>query len=273
MTHETPNDWTFIAYHPELEKLREEVDALRAEISALVLERDNLLYQECKNIEMAYMLAVGALEYTAYETECAILRLKRKAELLQACKNRQEAIVISKIERMLDEEFAAYQEMLDEKIKKMNAALERSHGKKLSAEETREIKQLYHAIVKAIHPDLHPDLSDAKTQLFHTAVEAHGRGDLERLRIIAAMLSGPGLSPEKPGRFDVLMEERERLTRLTQGLRDEIAEIQSSYPYTMKALIQSPEKVEARKAEIATHIQQLNEIFAAYNAKVEEMLR
>lgn len=33
-----------------------------ATVMMLFLERDNLLYQECKNIQIAYMLAVGALE-------------------------------------------------------------------------------------------------------------------------------------------------------------------------------------------------------------------
>jgi len=79
-----------IILHPDFEKLKTEVEKLRTELSMFVLERDNLLYQECKNIEMAYMLSVGALEYKAYEIECAILRLKRKVELIQAKKNRQE---------------------------------------------------------------------------------------------------------------------------------------------------------------------------------------
>lgn len=39
---------------------------------------------ECKNIETAYMLALGNLEYKAYELQCAVLRLKRKAELIRA---------------------------------------------------------------------------------------------------------------------------------------------------------------------------------------------
>ena len=71
---------------PDFEKLKSEVEKLRTELSMLVLERDELVLVECKNIEMAYMLSVGALEYKAYEIQCAIRRLKRKAELIQAKK-------------------------------------------------------------------------------------------------------------------------------------------------------------------------------------------
>jgi Mg2+ and Co2+ transporter CorA len=88
----TPDSKSIILY-PEFDTLKSEVEKLRTELSMLVLERDELIYVECRNIGMAYMLAVGSLEYKAYEIECAILRLKRKAELIQARKNRQEKIV------------------------------------------------------------------------------------------------------------------------------------------------------------------------------------
>ena len=65
---------------PDFQKLKEEIEKLRKELSMLVLERDELRFVICKNIEMEYMLKVGGLEYQAYEAECAFLRLKRKVE-------------------------------------------------------------------------------------------------------------------------------------------------------------------------------------------------
>lgn len=239
----------------------------------LVLERDDLLYQECRNIEMAYMLSIGVLEYKAYEIECAVLRLKRKAELIQAKKNRQEKIVLSKIEDMLDFEFAEYQEKLNEQIDRMNAALERSHGKMLTKEESRELKKLYRAIVKALHPDLHPDLSDAQIQLFHNAVKSYEYGDLNGLRTIDAMVSQPVLTADKSDGLAILIKEKERLTKLLQNIKDRIAELMSTYPYTMKALLQNPEEVEERKAGLEEYIKQLNEALSAYTARIDEMLR
>ena len=44
---------------------------------------------------MQYMLSLGHLEYKEYELHCAILRLKRKIELIQTKKNRQEKVIIS----------------------------------------------------------------------------------------------------------------------------------------------------------------------------------
>lgn len=172
-------------------ELKEAVEKLRTEISMLVLERDELLMVDCKNIEMAYMLELGSLEYKVYEMQCAVLRVKRKLALIQAKKNRQEKIILARLEALLDEEFAAYKAKLDEHINKMNEALERSKGKSLSSEDTKELKSLYRAVVKSLHPDLNPDISEAQLKLFKTAVDAYKNGDVESMRIIGAMVSTP----------------------------------------------------------------------------------
>ena len=75
---------------PDFEKLKSEVEKMRTELSMLLLERDELQFVICKNIETEYMLKLGSIEYKAYEAQCAALRLKRKIELIQAKKNRQE---------------------------------------------------------------------------------------------------------------------------------------------------------------------------------------
>ena len=266
-----PDSWS-IMFHPDFEKLKAKVEKLREELIMLVLERDALIYKECKHIEMKYLLSVGALEYKAYEIECAILRLKRKVELIQANVNRQEEINLSEIEEILGVEFTEYQVRLNEQIEMMNKAIERSHCELLSKEESGELKTLYRAIVRALHPDLHPDLSAAKITLFQNAVEAYEAGDLNGLRIISAMVSEPDIPVENRDGFAVLIKEEERLTELIESMKNIINKIKSEYPYTMKPLVQSPEKIEARKAELELHITQLNEILSFYQARIEEML-
>ena len=120
---------------PDFEKLKSEVEKMRTELSMLLLERDELQFVICKNIETEYMLKLGSIEYKAYEAQCAALRLKRKIELIQAKKNRQEKVIISAIEETLDNEFAEYQKQLNEQIDKMNDALKRSKAEVLSDED------------------------------------------------------------------------------------------------------------------------------------------
>ncbi|MCD8025585.1 MAG: hypothetical protein LUF33_01260 [Clostridiales bacterium] len=125
---------------PDFQKLKEEVEKLKTELSMLMLERDELVFTVCKNIQTQYMLEMGGLEYKAYKAQCAALRLKRKIEMIQSKKNRQEMINISVIEQVLDTEFSEYQHKLDEQVNQINKAIERKNAKKLSEEEARELK-------------------------------------------------------------------------------------------------------------------------------------
>lgn len=269
----TPEQTTVMILFPDFEALKRLVEKLRTELSMLFLERDELLYQECKNIEMAYMLAVGAMEYKAFELECKIRRQKRKAELIQTKINRQEKITISQIDNALDKEFSEYQAMLNEQVEKMNAAIERSHGRILTNVENQEIKKLYRTIVKALHPDLHPEITEAQRQLFFNAVEAYEHGDLDSLRVISTMVSGPVIPNEQADAMTELKDEKERLSKLLQNLKDRISEIKLAFPYTMKEFVQSPEKINARKAELQEQINRLSEVLTAYNKKIDGMLR
>lgn len=262
-----------IILFPDGAKLKAEVEKLRTEMSMLLLERDELLFVECRNIETAYMLVLGNLEYKAYELHYAVLRLKRKTELIQAKKNRQEKVLISDIEQTLDAEFAEFKTRLDEKIHEVNTALKRSQGEFLSDEDTGELKKLYRSVVKMLHPDLHPDISEAQVSLFHSAVSAYENGDLNSLRIIRSLVSEPAVLKNKKEGTAVLAKEKKRLTDLLQILRDRISEIKNTYPYTMKALVRDEKKMAEKKTELEHTISQLQEVLELYKAKIEEMLR
>lgn len=258
---------------PDFEKLKSEVEKMRTELSMLLLERDELQFVVCKNIETEYMLKLGSIEYKAYEAECAALRLKRKIELIQAKKNRQEKVILSAIEETLDNEFAEYQKQLNEQIDKMNDALERSKAEVLSDEDNKELKKLYRKIVKALHPDINPDVSEAQAQLFDNAVSAYRNGDLGTLRIIGEMVGNNLLPEQHKDAMTQLVEERERLQGVLKSIRESIDHIKSEYPYTMKDILEDPEKTEQKKQEFESILEQYKELISIYKAKIEEMLR
>ncbi len=262
-----------IVLFPEFVTLKAEVEKLRTEISMLLLERDELRLVICKNIETAYMLALGSLEYKAFELNCEVLRIKRKIDLIQAKKNRQEKIVLSAIEELLDEEFAEFQRQLDEQIDKMNKAIDHSQGRPLTGEETKEIKKLYRSIVKALHPDLHPEVTPAQIQLFQNAVQAYENGDLGNLRIISEMVADTVVPEHGENGLSILAKDKERLTKTLELIREQIANIKSEYPYTMKELVNDPEQVAEKRTELEEMIAELKEAHDLYVARLKEMLR
>lgn len=273
---EVPADITStdnVIVFPDFEKLKNEVEKMRTELSMLLLERDELQFVICKNIETEYMLKLGSIEYKAYQAQCLSLRLKRKIELIQAKKNRQEKVIISAIEEALDTEFAEYQKRLDEQINKMNDALKRSKAEVLTVEENKELKKLYRKIVKALHPDINPDVSETQVNLFDNAVQAYKNGDLNTLRIIGEMVGNSPLPEQHKDALTLLNEEKERLQNLLKVIRDSIEQIKSEYPYTMKEIIEDEEQIEQKKRELENVLSQYNELISIYKAKIEEMIR
>lgn len=257
---------------PEYEKLKNDVEKLRVEVSILILERDHLLLVECKNLETAYILALGALEHKVYEAQCNTLRLKRKIELIQAKRNRQEKIVLSEIDTTLDMEFAEYKKKLDEQIKKMNQAIARSKGKILSDNEAKELRKLYRAIVKALHPDLHPELTAAQRQMFQNAIQAYENGDLETIRIIHTMSAEPSIPDSKEDAMKVLLKEKERLEKVVKSINDNMTSIKNEFPYTMKGLLSDENKVNEKKKELESVIEQYKEMSVHYQNRITEMM-
>ncbi len=262
----------FLIIYPEFIALKAEIEKLHTELSMLLLERDNLRYVECKNIEMQYMLMFGSLEYKAYEMHCTMLRLKRKTELIQSKINRQEKVIIADIEKTLDDEFAEYKEKLNEQINKMNNALERSRGKILTDEESKELKTLYRTIVKSLHPDINPNVSEAQLELFRNAVAAYENGDLSSLQIIKEMVAEPVFPEYTENSMTLLKQEKERLDKCLNTIKEQIKDIKNSYPYTLKPIIESEELIEQKKNELEETVSSLKEMIAVYKTRIKGML-
>lgn len=261
-----------ITLNLEYENLKNELLKKRTELSMLVLQRDELKYVICKNIETEYMLELGSLEYCLYQSECIIMRLKRKVELIQMRINRQEKIDVSAIDKLLDEQFREYQQKLEEKIKKMNEAIERGNGEVLTEQQAKELKKLYRAIVKALHPDLNPNVTKQQIKLFQNAVTAYKNGDLQTLRIINEMISNNHSEDDNTDNIEKMRNELIRLNRMISSINGDIDKIKSEYPYNMKDILFDKEQLNQRKEELKDNIDQCNELVSFYKTKIQNLL-
>ena len=256
----------------EYENLKNELLKKRTELSMLVLQRDELKYVICKNIETKYMLELGSLEYCLYQSECIIMRLKRKVELIQMRINRQEKIDVATIDELLDEQFREYQQNLEEKIKKMNEAIERDNGEVLTEQQVKELKKLYRAIVKALHPDLNPNVTKQQIKLFQNAITAYKNGDLQTLRIINEMISNNHSEDDNTDNIEKMRDELIRLDRMISSINGDVEKIKSEYPYTMKDILFDKEQLNQRKQELKDNIDQCNELVSFYKTKIQHLL-
>ena len=122
-----------------LARLRAELRALRELLTSLILERDRLLNVEKRDLEAAYMLALGKLETEAYLAEYDMRLRQRRLELMQAMRNRRRQIDAAEVDEQLRAAREEFQKLLEELVRKAaEAEAHRREQEKKQAEKARK---------------------------------------------------------------------------------------------------------------------------------------
>lgn len=262
-----------IVEFPDTKNLKEKIKTLRKNLEDLLIEKDNLESIVCENIKTKYTLLFGGLEYKLYKASCEYLRLRRKREMIQAKKNREEKVDIKAIEADIDNEFFEYKKKLDEKISEMNRALERSKLPVLSKDETNEMKKLYRVIVKKLHPDLNPKITEAEKELFYRATESHKNGDLTAIRIIFEIVGSDDVKDEiTTSPTDSLEKEATRLETLVESVQKDIEKIKSTEPYIWKVYLDDENKKNEKLNELEQDLENFENAIRTQEEYIMELL-
>lgn len=269
-----------ITVKSEYERLLEEIAELKALITSLTAERDELKYHICRDLAAEYNSRIGDIELRVMNAKLRVLELKRMVEIIQAQINRQERKSEKKAREQAHREFREFEEELnrmaeearnanqyreDESRKEEEWQQEQEEREKKDDEDREdtsrvkyksrsdEMKALYRKIVKALHPDMNPDETEQEKEMFRDAVAAYNNGDLDKLREIAAMIDEGNLGNEMTGTpedIEKLKEIIEGLRMRVEELREEIELIKSSFPYTMKEFLADEEAVSRKQKEL-----------------------
>lgn len=262
---------------------RLEIKALRELLSELLFERENLVNIELKDIESTYMRELGVLEAELYRVRSEVNLFKRRLELMQAFINRQEPIRETEINETIRREQVEYElkyEAFAERIReayfyaKRRQAQEKSVLREDDAQEDpeEERKRLYRKIVKAMHPDLHPNQTQAQKELFLRAIDAYKNFDLDTLRQIAAMLDDD-MPEQADDPEQTLLREIERLLELVRNVRLDLYRIKSQYPYTKKELLEDPVRLAEEKKKLREQLKNAKKQSDIYRKRIEELER
>lgn len=140
-------------------------------------------------------------------------------------------------------------------------------------------KELYRKIVKKLHPDMNPDVTEHELELFHRAAKAYEEGDIMTLQAIYDEVYGVEteiLSQEES--LETLISLREQLQEQIAKVIEEIEEIKEEFPYTEKEFLDNPEAVKKMQDAIIRLIQEyekeilrLSELLQEVNLEMEEL--
>lgn len=264
-----------VAEHPEVLALEDETARLQAELTALLLQRDELEQIICRRIESAYLRRFGALELKLYEAYCECLRAKKRTALIRADINRRQQPDEAGIEQELDRELAEHRKALEQKMEQVMSAVSPRKGSGLSESGRTELKQLYRQAVKALHPDLHPDADDNDRRQLDRAIRAYRAGDLRTLRAVCetvANRSGPETPEEESNSLDLLRQKVRNLRAGVKFFTRELERIKQQYPYTMRVYLEDEEQGREKQKALEQQILNLRGKTKTYQAAAERLL-
>ena len=140
-----------------------------------------------------------------------------------------------------------------------------------------ELKRLYRQIVKRLHPDVHPNPTEREMDLLDRANKAFKAGDLEEMRRIWEELAGTEQSEEsfedtEEGRAQ-LRELIEKLCKRCAELEKEIRQIKTSFPYTIKALLDDDKALEMKHRELVDRLAEVRAMLDKVDEYIAELKR
>jgi hypothetical protein len=252
------------------EKKTADMAALKEESAAALARRDELRFVVCRNIEMDYMLRFGEIEIDVLECQCEALRSKRRIELIRKKQQEDESFRMQEIEELLDDEFEKYSDQIDDQTEKLEAAEERKRGGFLSDKDLADLKAPYQAIVSAFHPDLNPDIAETEKAKYHAAAAAFEAGDPAAIKEIYEALTTleaeaeeeAGDSAAQSGQMETLLDE----------IQTEIKEIEKSYPYNVRGMLENEAAASEHKETLMQTISCYEDMISIYRAEVDDYM-
>lgn len=240
----------------ETQRKQEKLADLKQELAELFERREHMINYERPHLLAAYTKFIGEYKYEEFALQITIKRYKRKAELIQTRINRNEPIIIEAIEQQLNEEFAEYERLLQEQLEQIKAATELLNAPLLSEEEAKELKQLYRLLVKRLHPDWNPDLTQEERDLFVRVQAAYNTANLQELRNILLLIEAKEPIILKEETID---SEITHYEKSVEDFKKRIEELEKTFPFTMREILSNEEEIRKQQDEIKANIAKLQE--------------
>ncbi len=241
-------------HHPDIQRLTEENDLLREELTRLLTEADDLVKIAKPHLLAQYQSKVGAWELKRLKAQCEAARLKRQIEMVQAALNRGSRPDPVGIEQQLDKEFAEWQAKVAETARRVAAAGE--YLKHLMPpEDAREFRKLYYAMVKKLHPDLNPNLTENRKRFWNRVQTAYENGDLVEMRALALLVEKEekAAADAPPSSLEKLRRDQTTLQKQIGEMLKRIEGIESHPPFTLRKQLADETWVAAQRSVLEKH--------------------
>ena len=230
---------------------RQRIVALRSELAELFEHREYMVTQEKAQLTARYIELIGKLQYEEFALRVDVMRLKRKHQLVQSALNRGERPDMDRIEHIVEAEFIEYQQQIEAQTENLRAAQAFLESPLMSEDDTNDMKRIYRILIKRLHPDWNPDLSEERKELFIRAQAAYKSCDVQELRNILLMLEADEPIQIKEESID---DDIARLERSLEDLRKRVEKLETTFPFDHRERLADKKWIEEKQNDLKESI-------------------
>lgn len=256
---------------PEQRALLEENALLREEWVRLLTEERNLLHIVQPNLLALYQQKIGAWELRGLQAQLAEMRARRRLEMAQAALNHGQQPVLAEIDNHLELELLGWQQKLKEAADALQAAGQRLESL-LSEADWRQLKKLYHALAKKLHPDVNPGLDAEQRRLWLRVQAAYEAGALDEMKALALLAEEPAPATAESTALDSLRADGRTLRGQIAAVLQRIERCQAQPPFTLAAQLADEAWLAQRREEIEARIAHLDAQRAGWEAQLRTLI-
>ena len=241
-----------LTLHPQIAAMQQELQELRAQSAKLYAQAEYMQFEERPLLVSLYQSAVGTLLYEEFKLTIQIQMANLQINLIQGYINHNAPIDQARIEEKLKAAQLEYKARLEQKEAELKAAENYLNSPALSLEASKELRDLYRLLAKALHPDLNPNQTQEEHDLFLKATSAYRMGDLQALRQIALSLENKNIEDIPKDDLPTLIEKARESIEIFQ---ERIDLMNAQFPFIFKDQILNPEWIKEQQAELTERIE------------------
>lgn len=246
-----------VTIDPETARLKAEIESLRKKFIELYTKKEEMTGVEQDDLYVRYVELIGKAKYENFRLSIIVKALKMKTELAQAALNRNEKPNIHEIERQVDNQLKEYYKIIEEQAAAVKQAQDAALVNDFDINEERD---LYHVLVKRLHPDLHPNQPDKMTDLFIKGQAAYKMHNIALLREIVMRLDVESDVDDLLLKSDTSLEDEiKRLNEQIAEIERDIETLESSFPFTLRENLKDGAWVQQQQDELKSEYEQLKE--------------